>query len=75
MESSEYMINVIVVNGPIAVFDTAKEGIDYAKRYVYLSLNNCKIAIDALNRGEIYSYSYGFCEVHITPVKKRGVNP
>ena len=66
-----YMFNVEVEGKANAVFDTADEAVRYAMHHVYLQAHEFQSAVDTLNRGHVFMYSYGFAGVNIVPVAKR----
>lgn len=68
-----YMFNVEVEGKANAVFDTADEALRFAMHHVYLSNGTLQQAIDTLNQGQLFMYSYGFSGVNIVPVTKRRV--
>ena len=61
----KYMFNVEVEGKANAVFDTADEAVRFAMHHVYLGYVNFQIAIDTLNQGQVYMYSYGFSAVNM----------
>jgi hypothetical protein len=73
-EPVEYMFNVEVEGKANAVFDTADEAVRFSMHHVYLSSGRTQQAIDTLNQGQVFMYSYGFSGVNIVPVAKRKMN-
>lgn len=71
--AAEYMFNVDVEGKANAVFDTADEAVRYSMHHVYLSAAKFQEAVDTLNQGQVFMYSYGFAGVNIVPVAKRRV--
>lgn len=59
--------SVLVVGDSTKFFGTAQEAVDYAARRAYLSPADQLKARKHLDRGESFSYAYGFSEVHIEP--------
>lgn len=60
---------VLITNEPMQDFTCITSAIDYASRHVYLEWNNGILAIETLENGKPFSYTYGFKEVSITIVK------
>ena len=65
------MFNVEVEGKANAIFDTADEAVRFAMNHVYLSSGLKQQAIDTLNQGQSYMFSYGFSGVNIIPIAKR----
>lgn len=66
-----YIFNVEVEGKASAVFDTADEALRFSMHHVYLSSGRFQEAVDTLNQGQCFMYSYGFGGVNIVPVAKR----
>jgi hypothetical protein len=71
----EFMFSVAVDGKANAVFDTADEALRFSTGHVYLSPSAMDGAKQLLERGEPYSYAYGFTVAGITPVAKNPVSP
>jgi hypothetical protein len=67
------MFSVAVEGKANAVFDTADEALRFSMGHVYLSPSAMDGAKQLLERGEPYSYAYGFAVARITPVAKNSV--
>ena len=72
-EPVAYMFNVEVEGKANAVFDTADEAVRFSMHHVYLSSKKTQEAIDTLNQGQVFQYTYGFAGVNIVPVAKRKI--
>jgi hypothetical protein len=71
----EFMFSVAAKGKANAVFDTADEALRFSMGHVYLSPSAMDGAKQLLERGEPYSYAYGFAVASITPVAKNPVSP
>ena len=59
---------VLVTNEPMQDFTCIVSAIDYASRHVYLEWDNGILAIETLENGKDFTYSYGFKEVLISVI-------
>jgi len=69
MSVTSIRYKVVVTGEPMQDFTDYMSAIDYAARHVYLPPEKGIAALNALKRGVDFSYSYGFKEAHLTPVK------